>query len=190
MGSFAQTLVKVTCDEFLAYDGQNETDEKLKKRIKEYWDFLKRPDLMGEAWSAAFISYMMSLAGAGSSFAYNPRHSVYMHKAINDLLAKRDTSFWGHRPGSLTIAPGDVLGMNRVTGSVIEYDWAAKNPGYASHCDIVVSVDGTGVHTIGGNVGKTPGRIDKKTFVWKKSRLVNEAAPAQVVFVVIRSRLP
>jgi hypothetical protein len=54
----------------------------------------------------------------------------------------------------------------------------------------VVGVDGTGVSTIGGNVGAAPGQVSTKKFIWSGGSLVNSASANQKVFVVIRSFLP
>jgi hypothetical protein len=55
-------------------------------------DFLNRPDLDGAddvPWSAALISYMVHLAGAGTAFPYSAQHSVYFYRTINDLIINR-----------------------------------------------------------------------------------------------------
>jgi hypothetical protein len=87
----------------------------------------------------------------------------------------------------VTVEPGDILGMNRESGSKIDYAWAAYHPDYPSHADIVVEVEGAAIHTIGGNVGN---RVGKKTFEWHGGVLRNRSARAQEAFVVIRSSLP
>lgn len=192
MALFANKLAEKAEAELAAYQGVFENKSPLKERIGTYWTFLNRPDLDGGddiAWSAAFISYMVHLAGAGNAFPYSSQHSVYFYRTINDKLSKKKTSFWGYKHDEIEIERGDILGMNRATGAVIDYDWASHHSDYKSHADIVVKVDKQGVHTIGGNVGKAPGQVATKTFGWNKKILQNKASPNQQVFVLIRSFL-
>lgn len=191
--SFAAKLVEKASDELVAYDGMFEQNSPLKERIGLYWTFVGRPGLDGSddvPWSAAFISYMVHLAGAGTTFPYSTQHSVYFYRTINDRLTNRKSSFWGYKVGEVDIRPGDIIGMNRAAASQIDYKWAAHHSDYDSHSDIVVRVDDAGIHTIGGNVGAKPGQVSNKLFVWKGDALVNDASNNQRAFVVIRSFLP
>lgn len=194
MSMFTQKLVERATKEFADYSGQFENVEPLKSRIGVYWANLDRPDLDGGddvPWSAAFISYMMKLAGAGAQFPKSAQHSVYFYRTINDKLTQRPQPFLGYRVGELTIAPGDVIGMNRGAAPPISYDVAAHDADYSSHADIVVDISPAGtISTIGGNVGKAPGQVAGKTFSMKNGNLVNDANNSQQVFVVIRSFLP
>ncbi len=59
------------------------------------------------AWSAAFVSYVMRIAGAGSRFPYSASHSDYIDIAA-DMAAGR-TSGWlitAERPASVRAATG------------------------------------------------------------------------------------
>lgn len=189
MGSFADKLVATTDAEYAKYRGVLENASPLKERIGEYWAFLNLAERDGTsdfAWSAAFVSYMVHLSGGGLAFPYSPLHAVYIHKAINDYQAKKDCAFWGLRAAKGGIKPGDIVGMNRPDLSPMSYDEAAKSAKYFSHSDIVVDVDEAGIHTIGGNVGRKPGEIGKKTFTWKDGKLANTRGTSQQIFVVIR----
>jgi hypothetical protein len=194
MGMFADKLVEKTLKEYSDFQNIRENKTPLKERIGLYWDFVDRPELDGGdnvPWSAAFISYMVNLAGAGTQFRYSAQHSVYLYRTINDRITQRPTPFWAYRPDELTISPGDIIGMNRGTSSPIDYDWAAFHSDYASHCDIVVKVDAGGkVYTVGGNVGRAPGEIGRKTFTLSGGTLTNNANAGQQGFAVIRSFLP
>ncbi|MDH7975369.1 DUF2272 domain-containing protein [Sphingomonas sp. AR_OL41] len=193
MGLFADKLVATCAAEKQKYDGVLESASPLRERINDYWVFLGRPDLDGGdnvPWSAAFISYMVHLSGAGSAFPYSAQHSVYFYRTINDRVIQKKTSFWGYPIGAIDIAPGDILGMNRSGAPKIDYDWARHNADYLSHSDIVVAVDAQGIHTIGGNVGHAPGEIGRKLFVRDGEGWVNANGRAQFPFVVIRSFLP
>lgn len=194
MGIFGGKLVEKTLAEFNTYQNVLENESPLKEQVGVYWNFVGRPDLDGDddvAWSAAFISYMVHSAGAGRQFRYSSQHSVYLYRTINDRVTRRPKPFWAYRPRDLTIAPGDILAMNRSTSDPIDYDWAATHADYLSHCDIVVEVTAPGrIHTIGGNVGRLPGEIARKTFSFNGNTLANDAKQNQQVFAVIRSFLP
>jgi hypothetical protein len=194
MSTFTNKLIERAEKEFADYQGQFENGGDLKDRIGVYWDFLGRPELDGGddvAWSAAFISYMVHLAGAGSLFPYSAQHSVYFYRTINDKLAGRAKPFLGYRVGELAIARGDIIGMNRGNGAPISYEEATHDADYSSHADIVVSVGANGkIKTIGGNVGKAPGQVAGKSFSMNGGKLANDANANQQVFVVIRSFLP
>lgn len=192
MGLFNTKLVTKTEDEFKAFGGIPENKSPLKERIGLYWDFLKRPDLDGSdnvPWSAAFVSYMVNLAGANTTFPYSAQHSVYFYRTINDKAIQKASAFWGYRVDEVPIEPGDIVGMNRSNKPPIDYDWAMTHADYFSHSDIVVAVEGKTIETIGGNVGKAPGEIDRKTFRFAGKKLQN-ASKTQEVFVVIKNFLP
>ncbi len=90
------------------------------------------------AWSAAFVSYVMRIAGAGPRFPYSPTHSDYIDIAREMSLGQ--TSGWvitAERPGRLCAAPGrpDLPGP-RPVGRLRYDDLPAGR--FPAHCDIVV----------------------------------------------------
>lgn len=186
---FSAELARLARDELARYGGMPATESPLKERIDTYWTFLGYPELAGVAWSAAFISYLVHLAGGGERFHYSFRHSDYIHRAINAHLGGEPAPFAGFRADEAPIQPGDIVGMNRSEAEPIDYDWAAEHERYKSHCDIVVSVEGGFLTTVGGNVGEAPGYVGTKTFTWRKGALINPRKPNQHVFVVIRGAL-
>jgi hypothetical protein len=103
------------------------------------------------AWSAAFISYVMRIAGAGSRFPYTATHSDYINAA---------------RRHGLGLEPGTALAAERVEiyapqrGDLICY-WRGRQPiayddlpanRFPGHCDIVVAIRPGELDVIGGNV--------------------------------------
>ena len=190
MSRFRAGLVRNAEAELAQYRSLLANQSPLKERIDAYWRFLDPAGAPFPAWSAAFISYMAHLAGAGETFRYSCRQSEYVHRAINARLSGGDAAFAGYRADELSIMPGDIVGVNRSSAPEIEYDWAAQHDQYKSHCDIVVSVKPEAITTIGGNVGPRPGMVGTKKWVWRDGALVNEIKPTQRVFVVIRSALP
>jgi Uncharacterized protein conserved in bacteria (DUF2272) len=99
------------------------------------------------AWSAAFISYVMRLAGADGRFPYSETHSDYINAAAE------------HRPGV-------VLEAERVEAYVPQLGdliclWRGARPvtfdqlptgRFAGHCDIVVGRKPGQLDVVGGNV--------------------------------------
>jgi hypothetical protein len=103
------------------------------------------------AWSAAFISYVMRIAGAGSRFPYTETHSDYINAA---------------RRHGLGLEPGTALAAERIEvyapqrGDLICY-WRGRRPviydelptgRFPAHCDIVVAIRPGELDVIGGNV--------------------------------------
>lgn len=99
------------------------------------------------AWSAAFISYVMRLAGAGPSFPYSETHSDYI-----DAAARHDpgVALTAERVEAYAPQRGDLIclwrGRRQVTFDQLP---AGRFPG---HCDIVVGMKPGELDVIGGNV--------------------------------------
>lgn len=112
-------------------------------------------------WSAAFISYVMRQAGAGSAFRYSGGHSYYTVAAKNNRLANNSNPFKAYRLSEVAPQPGDLVCKAR-DGSGATYDNIAE--GMSTHCDVVVSVQPGRLLTVGGNVSDsvktTPVTID------------------------------
>jgi hypothetical protein len=105
------------------------------------------------AWSAAFVSYVMRIAGAGPRFPYSASHSDYIDIAKQQA---RDHSLqWlvtAERPESYAPQPGDLICIGRASARDLRYDDlpAGHFPG---HCDIVVDTTVPGqISVVGGNV--------------------------------------
>jgi hypothetical protein len=108
------------------------------------------------AWSAAFISYCMQMAGAGSAFPYSSGHATWMVQSIkNKSNGKLNASLVGFRLGEIPLEPGDLIARPREAG--VTYDNAVAKGWFISHSDIVVEVDRQNnvAHVIGGNVGQS-----------------------------------
>ena len=99
------------------------------------------------AWSAAFISYVMRMAGAGSSFPYSETHSDYIDEAA------------AHTPGVALVAErvqdyapqlGDLICLWRGARPVTFDELPAGR--FPGHCDIVVAIKPGVLDVIGGNV--------------------------------------
>jgi hypothetical protein len=105
------------------------------------------------AWSAAFVSYVMRIAGAGPRFPYAPDHATYID--IAKQMATGATTGWlvtAERPEAYAPLPGDLICQARGHAAALRYDDlpAGHFPG---HCDIVVDTSAVGqIAVIGGNV--------------------------------------
>jgi hypothetical protein len=105
------------------------------------------------AWSAAFISYVMRIAGAARQFPYAANHAYYID--IAKEMAAGQTHGWiirAERPESYAPQPGDMICLGRGASRNLTYDDLPAGI-FPGHCDIVVdtSVPGT-IAVIGGNV--------------------------------------
>jgi len=162
--AFGQKLV--TAPEPESADSE-ERDEGLWQRVGEYWwlgldygspdsgwtgkhdangvEFPRGED--GEfAWSAAFIDYVMRMAGAGSRFPYSPSHSAY----IDAARSERGVVIAARRPSQYAPQEGDLICMWRAHHPVTFDDLPAGQ--FPGHCDIVVARHPGALDVIGGNV--------------------------------------
>ncbi len=119
------------------------------------------PDGVGarwrDAWSAAFISWVLCEGGAGSPERFRGAiaHHSYIDQAIMAAQGQLETPLYrAYDIGLNAIQAGDML----CTGSRPEYrNLAARKAqlgeGARTHCDIVVGLDANGyLVTVGGNV--------------------------------------
>ena len=106
------------------------------------------------AWSAAFISYVMRVSGAGGRFPYAPAHATYINAAR--LENSGDEAGWAivaQRPEDYAPRPGDLICTGRDQAAGIGFDdLPAHFPG---HCDIVVATQPGELRVIGGNVASS-----------------------------------
>ena len=105
------------------------------------------------AWSAAFVSYVMRMAGAGTGFPYNGNHHVYIRAALRGdaglIIAAERVADYAPRPG-------DLICVGRADNAGLRFDDAKQMRSFKSHCDIVVETGGPdGVAVLGGNVADT-----------------------------------
>lgn len=178
-------LVRISNREYTAWNVPNATFETNSHNFPEqqaYWSVVGiRPTdtqlgsnswQRGHAWSAAFISYVVQQAGAGTHFCYNGYHSCYIVCARhNREYGHRHNPFWAYPvndPISAWPEPGDILCKNRDGGTLT---LASIRCGETSHCDIIVEVDRERrrITTIGGNVDNRVARrivrLDAQGFI-------------------------
>ena len=106
------------------------------------------------AWSAAFISYVMRIAGAGLRFPYSADHADYINAARRVSLGQsHDWLVSAERVEDYAPLPGDLICFGRGAARGLRFT-DLPTPGlFTSHCDIVVDTSVPGrIAVIGGNV--------------------------------------
>lgn len=107
------------------------------------------------AWSAAFISYVMRIAGANGRFPYSPNHSTYINAAASNespILRAQDPASYAPQLGDMICT---ARGKNRDS---IRFSSLPTGYMFPAHCGIVVAVNENGqpfgrqISIIGGNV--------------------------------------
>jgi hypothetical protein len=150
----------------------NERAEGLWQRVGEYW-WLGLPmgasdqgwtgmhDQNGQvfpasqdgnyAWSAAFIDYIMRIAGAGQRFPYSPSHSDYIDAAKEHAMGQRpELAITAERPEAYAPRRGDLICMWRGRSPVRFDDLPTRR--FPGHCDTVVAIHPGLLDVVGGNV--------------------------------------
>ncbi|MGC2415382.1 MAG: DUF2272 domain-containing protein [Stellaceae bacterium] len=108
------------------------------------------------AWSAAFIDYVMRMAGAGHRFPYSPTHADYINAARDRSAGQRsDVAISARRPERYAPRVGDLICMWRGRRQIRFDDLPVDR--FPGHCDIVVAIHQGSLDGIGGNVDNTVG---------------------------------
>jgi hypothetical protein len=103
------------------------------------------------AWSAAFVSYVMRIAGAGDRFPYAISHATYINAARR--MALDGSGEWlisAERPDAYAPRPSDLI-CNSRTIKPVRFDDLPRAR-FPSHCDIVVALEPGQIDVVGGNV--------------------------------------
>jgi hypothetical protein len=105
------------------------------------------------AWSAAFISYVMRIAGAGTHFPYAADHADYIDAAVR--MTGNASTNWvinARRPEDYAPQPGDLICSGRGPAAKLRYDDLPVEH-FPAHCGVVVDAAVPGqISIIGGNV--------------------------------------
>ena len=105
------------------------------------------------AWSAAFISYVMRIAGAGKDFPYSPDHAVYINYAAraakgeiqNPLLIAENPAIYAPRLG-------DLICFGRGSARNLTFADLPTAHLFPAHCAIVIAGAVHQISVVGGNV--------------------------------------
>ncbi|MEJ1977620.1 MAG: DUF2272 domain-containing protein [Acetobacteraceae bacterium] len=107
------------------------------------------------AWSAAFISYVMRIAGAGNRFPYSAAHADYINAAREVSLGQANgIAVSAERPDAYAPQPGDLICLGRGASGSLTFD-NLPTGSFPGHCDIVVAAQQGLLTVIGGNVDDT-----------------------------------
>jgi hypothetical protein len=99
------------------------------------------------AWSAAFISYVMRIAGAGERFPYAPNHAAY----VNAAASGRSSILIAHAPQAYAPKLGDLLCFGREWASRLGFSDLPTGGFWPGHCAIVVARQDNMLSAVGGN---------------------------------------
>ena len=141
------------------WENYNETDQGTAEIIKDYWkrgtdldysisDIQNSEWQQLHPWSAAFISWIMKVSGAGRHFLYSPRHSDYVVDSIEERELNSKAKFKGYRINEIKPKVTDLV-CRRRANSVATYDsmnplnddpTVVHTPSSPLHCDIVTDV--------------------------------------------------
>jgi len=131
------------------------------QRQNASWDEAGMGARWRDAWSAAFISWVICEGGLASADQF--RRAMAHHSYIDQAIQATDTqdpvaAYRAYPLGTQTILPGDLLcrGSRPAYRSIAERR-AQLGVGARTHCDIVVNVDESieEITVIGGNVRAT-----------------------------------
>jgi len=105
------------------------------------------------AWSAAFISYVMRIAGAGKAFPYSPDHAFYMNYAARAAAGEiADPLLIAEDPAVYAPVLGDLVCFGRDTALGLRFGDLPTAGLFPAHCDMVVAVKAGQISVVGGNV--------------------------------------
>lgn len=118
-----------------------------------------RPPGWTEAWSAAFVSYVVSRAGivAAGAFVYSSSHAEYVGPAVTAFPADDSYRYVARPVRAFAPRAGDLICSYR--SQPRREPWSAEAVGWSlgtAHCDVVVAVERDGdaarVLAVGGNI--------------------------------------
>jgi hypothetical protein len=105
------------------------------------------------AWSAAFISYVMRMAGAGPRFPYAPDHAHYIDYAWRAAHGEvRNPLLLAERPEDYAPRLGDLICAGRDRAADMRYRDLPSDGFFPGHCAIVAGGRPGMIDVIGGNV--------------------------------------
>jgi Uncharacterized protein conserved in bacteria (DUF2272) len=104
------------------------------------------------AWSAAFISFVMRLAGAGPAFPYSESHSVYINAAVAETQNHLgEYGIQAEPTNAYAPVVGDLVCYGRNGAATLTYADLPTGR-FTGHCGIVVARQPGQINIIGGNV--------------------------------------
>jgi hypothetical protein len=158
----------------LTESSMGERQQGLWQRVGEYWwegmnasdpesRFTGKHDASGDvfpiaahddyAWSAAFISYVMRIAGAGNDFPYAPDHATYINYAARAAQGKiAHPLLIAENPAAYAPRLGDLACFPRGNARHLIFADLPTSYNFTSHCGIVVAGRPGQLDIVSGNV--------------------------------------
>jgi len=130
------------------------------------------------AWSAAFISYVMRIAGAGDRFPYASSHASY----VNAAASGRSSILLAHAAQSYTPKLGDLLCFGREWASRLRFSDLPTGGFWPGHCAMVVARQDNTLSVVGGNEDDAV-TMDHVTIA-NDSRLLSVSHPTEWPIVI------
>jgi hypothetical protein len=100
------------------------------------------------AWSAAFISYVMRIAGAGPRFPYSANHATY----VNAAAAHQSPILQALALRAYAPRAGDLICFGRYKAQALTFSDLPTDYVWPGHCAMVVDAQPGALSVIGGNV--------------------------------------
>ncbi|MDD5035668.1 MAG: DUF2272 domain-containing protein [Methylococcaceae bacterium] len=162
------------------------------ERVNHYWRSVGASRLSGldchQPWSAAFISWIMAMAGVSESLFPPARsHWVFLTRFVLGR-ANPDALFVPHTLREYQPKPGDLICASRGHERVVNPDELPVAEMLANtklHCDIVIKNDGKTLEAIGGNVRNSV----SKSILALSSDGHLQAVSHRQWFVIVENRL-
>jgi peptidoglycan hydrolase-like protein with peptidoglycan-binding domain len=107
-------------------------------------------------WSAAFISWVMRKAGAGSQFAYSSYHSTYIAAAYKNQAQGSANPFKAYTTAQVAPRIGDLVCTTYESGIPTSLPQIKAGTG-GYHCNIVVAIAPGKLTVMGGNLSDSVG---------------------------------
>jgi hypothetical protein len=105
------------------------------------------------AWSAAFISYVMRIAGAGAAFPYAPDHAAYINYAARAAKGEIEAPLLiAENPATYAPRLGDLVCFGRGAARNLTFADLPTRHVFPSHCAIVTAGGPDTISVVGGNV--------------------------------------
>ena len=160
LSKFKKRVVSQANFEVSKWSNYTELDAPTALILQDYWgrglnenysvsQILNEDFQASKAWSAAFVSWVMRVSGAGDSFPYSATHSKYIIETTNNRFNNPEAKFKAYDINEKKPQPSDLVCRTR-SGEIASYNNVEQ--GDLLHCDIVTRVDKTKVVAVGGNL--------------------------------------
>lgn len=169
-----------------------ERESRVTSRMKNYWKAVgwnpSTSQIQSSSWqsrspwSAAFTSWVMKEAGAGSQFNYSAAHAAYIVGAKNNT-GNQSKQFWGYQGQAVKPQVGDLVCFSRQSG----VNFNNIRIGHKTHCDLVTEAASAHVIVIGGNTSDGFGGKSAHTVGKKRVNLSGQRLPGKY-FAIVRIR--